>query len=148
MVNMFTEAIVTEMTAPIVTTATYSTSGINVGGYTGNAFYVYYGAAGDTLSAADKIECKLEECSTSGGSYSDVATADVYYPSGTATNSFGLIDADAEAGNVYAIGYDGDEKYVKVTATFTGTHATGTPVCVFAVQGMPRSQTTDGEANP
>ena len=148
MVNMFTKAASFEMQVPATKTASFNTAGVNVDGYTGSNFLIYYGASGDTLSAGVNISCKLEESDTLGGVYTAVETPDVTYSTGTATNVFGLIDSPGEDSNMYEIGYVGSKDFVRVAVTFTGAHVYGTALSLWAKLGLPRALTTEAEPNP
>lgn len=133
------------LTAPATVTAAVTSTACDVSGYEGAAFGVHFGVSGDTLSASVYWTCKLQECATEAGSYTDVVTADIQIGS---TNSFGLIDSLSEDAEIYWIGYGGSKPYVKVVVTPTGTHTYGTPIGILAFLGMPRSQTEAGKVNP
>ena len=49
-----------------------------------------------------------------------------------------LVDADAEAEQVYHVGYIGAKRYVRVVATLAGNHGTGTPISATVVRAFPR----------
>jgi hypothetical protein len=129
----------------VLTTVAFTSAACDVRGYEGAAFAVIYGDSGDTLSASVYLTAKITECDTESGVYTDVATADIQIG---ATNSFGKIDAPTEDQAIFWIGYGGSKGWVKVVVTPTGTHTNGTIVGIFAIIGMPRTQTADGNVNP
>ena len=133
------------LTVPATKTDTVTSSVCDVSGYTGAAFYIHYGASGDTLSGTVYWTGKLQECATEDGTFTDVAASDV---SGASTNAFGLVNASGEDSAVYGLKYIGTLDYVKVVVTATGTHTNGTPIGVFAGLGMPRAKASDQEVNP
>lgn len=133
------------LTAPANATATVTSAACDTEGYEGAAFAVIYGNSGDTLSASVYWTAKLQSCATEGGTYADVGSADVLI--GTA-NSFGLINAPTEDQELYWLGYNGSDRYVKTVVTPTGTHTNGTIISIVALLGMPRTQSDDGKVNP
>ena len=145
MTDIFTSVSLKSLTAPAVATATVTSSAIEVTGYTGTNFYVFYGNSADTLSDTVYWTASLKECATESGTYTAVAADDV---SGPSTNAFGLVNAPTEDQQIYGIGYTGSLDFVKVVVTATGTHTTGTPIGIFCALGLPRSQTTDQDYNP
>jgi len=145
MTNLFTETSTKPMTAPVNSTATVTSSAVDVSGYTGSKFHVYYGDSADTLAADLCWTAKLTECATESGTYTDVAVGDVI---GADANSFGLVNAPTEDQKIYSLGYQGTCDFVKVVVTATGTHSSGTPIAIFCELGLPRSQTTDYDVNP
>lgn len=134
-----------ELYKPTVSTATVTSSAINVNGYPSAMFCVYYGDSADTLSATVYWTGKIQSCATESGTYADVGATEVLIAT---TNLFGLINAPTEDQKIYVIGYNGTDDWVKVVVTPTGTHTNGTPIGVFAILGMPRSVVTDVAVNP
>lgn len=132
------------LNVPAVATSDVTSDSADVSGYEGADFVVIYGSPDDTLSGSIKMEAKLQE-SDDDSTFSDVAGTELY---GSTSNSFALADANSDASKRYSLGYDGDERYVRVVVTFTGTHTNGTIVTILAVRGMPRSQTSDRTVNP
>lgn len=129
--DVFNEVKIEQLLAPVVRTATTTSSACGLAGYEGAMFSVLFGVSADTLSASVTWDCKLTECATSGGSYTDVAAADVI---GHTSNAFGAIDDMSEDAAVYSLGYKGTKAYVKVVVTATGSHSSGTPIAIVATK--------------
>lgn len=131
--DVFNRTLIEQLTDPAVSSASVTSAACDLAGCEGVMFSVSFGESGDTLSGSVKWDCKLTECATSGGSYTDVAAADVI---GNTTNQFGLVDAAADDDAVYSLGYKGSKRYVKVVVTKTGTHTNGTPISIYAVKDL------------
>jgi len=130
---------------PAVATSTVTTSAVDVSGYRGSAFVVHCGASADTLSGSVYWTAKLQSSATELGTYADVADADVQIAS---TNAFGLVNDPAEDDELYWIGYNGTDAWVKVVITATGTHTNGTPISVFVLFGLPDLGGSTAKVNP
>lgn len=125
--------------APQVVTADQDGVSIDVRGFDSLAIVVALGAAGDTLAADTKFDFKLQHAEDNGAgspdSWEAVGSDDVLYQTVDANGVFLTVDADAEAGQAYRVGYKGSRRWVRVQTDVTGTHENGTPVAVIAVQG-------------
>jgi hypothetical protein len=74
----------------------------------------------------------LQECdTTTGGSFGDVAAADM-------EGAFTLVDATTEDQCVQRVGYKGSKRYLRVKLDYTGTDITASLVSVTGVLGNPR----------
>jgi hypothetical protein len=103
------------------------------------------GAEGVTLSGTDKIEVVLTH-GDSATPTTPVEAADVIIPANapagivftpTVTGLVMTFDANSELPGVFAIGYRGGKKIVRVAFDFGGTHGTGTPCGAYAIlEGM------------
>ena len=92
------------------------------------------GAGGITFDATNKVEFKLT-ASDDGESYAAVADGEVVGATvGTGGIIKSLIAAHAAA-TIDVLGYIGSAKYLKLLADFSGTHATGTAMSAYVVQG-------------
>ena len=92
------------------------------------------GAGGITFDATNKVEFKLS-ASDDGESYAAVADGEVVGATvGTGGIIKSLIAAHAAA-TIDVLGYIGSAKYLKLLADFSGTHATGTAMAAYVVQG-------------
>lgn len=92
------------------------------------------GAGGITFTTNNKVEFKLTQ-SDDGESYEAVADGDVVGVTvGTGGVIKSLIAAHAAA-TIDVLGYIGSAKYLKLLADFSGTHATGTAMAAYVVQG-------------
>lgn len=120
------------LTAPVAITGDTTSGACDLQGFASATFYVYFGADTTPPDGSNYWACKLTECDTSGGSYTDVAAADVI---GSTANAFGVVNSGSEDEAVYALGYKGSKRYVKVVVDETGT--VSTTVAVFAVLGDP-----------
>jgi len=127
-------------TSPQVATTDVLSDAIDLQGYEGAEIFALLGASGTSLSGSVKVEGKLTECATSGGSYTAVAEADMLGAiSGTSTGSFFLADATSEDETTYKVGYIGSKRYLKVNLDLTGTFSGGgIPVGVVVARGVPR----------
>ncbi len=127
---------IASLAVPAVRTTTLTSSAVDALGYESCEIVFHVGDSGDTLSGVLLWTLSLTECATSGGSYTAVAAADVLVQGGTqgVTSTF-VIDAPTEDQLTVKFGYIGDLQFVKGVATATGSHSTGTPIGIIAVQG-------------
>ncbi len=129
--DLYHNVLVTQVLAPVVATATKTSSAIDMQGFNSLLVLFNIGLSGDTLSGSVKWTLKLQE-SDDNSSYSDVALADLFQLAASI-----VIDDPAEDETVIAFGYRGAKRYVKAVATPTGTHTNGTPMGMSAVRGTP-----------
>jgi len=122
---------VTQPLNPINSTATKTSSAIDMQGYDSLTVIFAIGASGDTLSGSVYWTLKLQHCDDD-ASYVDVTTAGLLNSAATT-----VVDAPGEANTAYSFGYIGGKRYVKAIATPTGTHSTGTPIGMLALRGHP-----------
>ena len=92
---------------------------------------IYLGVPLDTLSGSIKWTLSLQECDTAGGTYTDVADADLINANGVAAANAVVVDANGEASRIYSFGYRGTKQFLKLKATKTGTHTNGTPMAMW-----------------
>ena len=109
-------------------------------GFDSVALAASVGVSGDTLSGSVKIELEVEHAEDDGtgspDTWEDCADTDLLNSvAGTNPGTFAVIDDPAEDDLVYATGYIGDRRFVRVVANLTGTHTNGTPVSAVAVLG-------------
>jgi len=120
---------------PAVTNADADLTAANQAGFRAVTFQVSVGASADSLSGTNKIELELEESDASGSGYTDCADADITNSvTGTNTGTFAVVAATDEDDTLYTASYLGSKQYVRVVLNFSGTHTTGTPIGVTAVQ--------------
>lgn len=130
---------VDQIKAPIVITADFNSSSVDMQDYDSLLLIATTGASGDTLSGSVKLEFEVEE-SDDDSTFTDVADADLLnYVAGTNDGTFAVIDDPAEDEAVYITGYRGSKRYVRVVGNVTGTHTNGIEVGVVAVRGHARS---------
>jgi hypothetical protein len=118
---------------------------IDLQGYDGAEVVLSVGIGGITFSGTNKIEFKLEH-SADGASWSDVTDGDVL---GVTVASGGLIKslvAAHAAAATYRFGYIGSKRHLRLTADFSGTHGTGTPISAVLMLGRANVQPADDQA--
>jgi hypothetical protein len=127
--DIYNNITVSQVANPAVVTANVTSSAIDLQGFNSAVVLFAVGASGDTLSGSVYWTLKLTECDTSGGSYTDVALADLHNSAATV-----VIDDAAEDETVVKFGYKGNKQFIKAVATKTGTHSVGTPIGIVAVK--------------
>jgi len=137
---------VAQSLAPAVRTADANGTGIDLQGFESATIVVDTGAEGVTLSSSVKIDFILED-SDDDSTYAAV-TSNNLVTDGAVDSSgiFLTLDDNAETPQVASIGYVGGKRYVRVTADFSGTHSTGTPLSVSVIKGHPRHN-VDADSN-
>ena len=110
-------------------------SAVDLQGYDAAEILLAIGAGGITFSATNKIEFKLTH-SDDDSTYTAVALADMLGLSSVGSGGIikSLTSAHASAA-VYRFGYIGGKRYLKLTADFSGTHGTGTPIAAIGLLG-------------
>lgn len=141
-----------KLLTPQTITETTASSVLDTRGGRG-AFLVSIGDSGDTLSSSLYLEVELQDCATSDGDFAAVADSEIVVfkegvkqsiPTGTAlTGTAAVINAPTEDQITLLVQYTGPERYAKISIRATGSHSTGTPVCVegllFDVDVLPVS---------
>lgn len=102
------------------------------------------GVGGITFDSTNKLEFVMTH-SDDGTTYTAVTSSDVRITTeaGTAGSVatggivLSLTAAHAAAG-VTEVSYIGGKKFQKVLADFSGTHGTGTPICIIQIKGHPK----------
>jgi hypothetical protein len=128
--NNISAAKVATCLAPVVKAATTSGTGVAVGGYSDVTMIWMQGICADVLSGSLYWTITFEESDTSGSGYTLIAAGDI--DSATATV---LIDAAAEDPTLIVRRYKGSKAYVRMTATATGSHSSGTPIAAVVHLG-------------
>jgi hypothetical protein len=127
---------------PVTLAADNTPVAIDVRGYTNVQVVVQVGIGGITFDATNKIEIKLRDGDGTVGNHAAVEAADVKIYAATdmgtaiALGSGGIVRslvAAHAAATTYIVDYVGDQGYVSVLADFSGTHGTGTPICITVV---------------
>ena len=105
-------------------------------GYESALILITVGATGDTIDANNYIAHKVEECDTSGGSYTAVARSNIM--SGIAAGTAGEISlvnaATHTVDSVIHAHVRPTMRYLKIRADVTGTHTNGTPQSICVVR--------------
>lgn len=136
--DLFSNIKVSQVEIPAVKTSTATSDSIDVAGYESLAVVFNVGNSGDTLSGSLYWTLSLTECDTTDGSFTAVAATDVQVQGGTfGTTSTYVIDAPTEDSLSVTFGYVGSKRYVQAVATATGSHSSGTPIGIIAIQGNP-----------
>ena len=121
-----------------VKTTTVTSAAVDTAGFESLAIIYDIGNSGDTLSGSIYWTLSLTESDVSGSGYTAVAAGDVQVQGGTfGTDSTYVIDAPSEDSRTVKFGYTGSKRYVKALATATGSHSSGTPIGIIAIQGDP-----------
>lgn len=125
------------MTVPATKTATTTSGAVDLQAFNSVSICFIFGASGDTLSGTVYWTCKITECDTVGGTYTDVADAEVIDGSTSPSNSV-VVDVTGEDSLAYRLGYTGNARFLKAVITATGTHTYGTPLAMMAILGNER----------
>lgn len=132
--NFYTDYKITPLIVNAVKNSDTNCTGVDTMGYSETIFLVDMGNSADTLSASNYIELEVEE-SVDNSTYTDVANADlVNYVTGNNVGTFAVVNAPTEDSLVFMTAYRGETRYVRPVLSFTGTHSTGTPMSVLAIQ--------------
>ena len=122
----------------IVATTTPTVINIDRQGFDSVTFVVKVGAGGITFTGTNKIEIILEHSDDNSTFTAVTNPKDVVGRSATITSGIVASYVAAKAAvSVDEYGYIGGKRYVRITPTFGGTHATGTLVDVTAILGHP-----------
>ena len=127
--DLYHNVAVSQPLNPVNSTATKTSSTIDLQGFNSLEVLFCLGTAGDTLSGSVYWTLKLQD-SDDDSTYADVAAANLLNGAATVVvNSMSLDET------VVPFGYNGGKRYVKAVATPTGTHTNGTPIGVIALRG-------------
>ncbi len=127
--DIYHNILVSQHLSPVVSTATKTSTTIDLQGYNSAMVVFNIGLAADTLSGSVYWTLKLQH-SDDDSTYTDLAAADQNSPSLTV-----VIDSSSKDRTVYSFGYQGAKRYLKAIATPTGTHTNGTPIGIVALRG-------------
>ncbi len=132
--HFYSDYKVTPLIVNAVKNSDTNCTGVTTKGYSETIFLVDMGNSADTLSGSNYIELEVEE-SDDNSNYTDVANANlVNYVTGNNVGTFAVVNDPAEDSTVFMTGYRGEKLYVRPVISFTGTHSTGTPISVLAIQ--------------
>ncbi len=96
----------------------------------------------DTVASANKIDFQVQHSDdTVSGNFVDVLASDLSdtVSAGSETGVYARIDDATDASKVYASGYIGAKRYVRINVDFTGTHSTGSKFAVSVVKSEPHN---------
>jgi len=129
--------------AAAVLTANNTDAAVDMLDFQGATLNIAIGAGGINFTNANKIELVLTH-SDDGVTYIPVTDADVIKDAlAPATITNGIVrslTAAKAAADVQKLGYIGGKRFLQLVATFTGAHATGTPIAATLVLGLPALQ--------
>lgn len=129
-----------------VQAAAVNSGNIDTQGFDSLTVTVLVGDIADTLGSSNRLDLTIEHADDDGtgspGSYAACADADVIGYSGLSSGLFKSVDSDTEDQARYAIGYRGDKRFVRVTATPVSL-VTGGPVAMVAIKGHPHTGPAD-----
>jgi hypothetical protein len=108
---------------PQVLTATNTSAAIDLAGFDGATVVINGGA----IVGAGNFTPKLTECATSGGTYTDVAAADL----------IGTFPAVLLTNTVVKVGYKGSKQFLKTVLTLNS--GTSLAASVEVIKGWPKS---------
>ena len=112
----------------INTNTTTASSAIDLDGYEGALITFHSGAIAGT-SAANIFTPLITECDTSGGTYTDVADADLIGTEAAAVHNGGTDNT------ITKIGYVGSKRYIKVSIVSTATTTAGGLIEAQVIKG-------------
>jgi hypothetical protein len=122
--------------APSTPTADTTPIAVDLLGFRGAMILLYIGIGGITFSAVNKIDFVLEH-STDNVSWAAVAQGDVAGVTVAAGGIIRSLSAAKAAADIQEVSYIGGRRFIRLTADFSGTHGTGTPLFAAAVRGYP-----------
>lgn len=106
------------------------------GTFGATTIFVQVGVGGITFSGVNKVEFVLTH-SDDDSTFTAVTDADLVGVTGVTGGIVRSLVAAHAAPTVTEIGYIGRKPFLRMLADFSGTHGTGTPICVLAVRGLP-----------
>lgn len=136
--DMASNTAVRNVVTPIIATTTPTVISVDRQGFDSVTFAVHLGAGGITFTGTNRLDLIMEH-SDNNSSWSAV-TAAKDHVGRTATVTSGIVAsyiAAKAAASVDKYGYVGGKRYVRLTPTYGGTHATGTATAVIAILGHP-----------
>jgi hypothetical protein len=123
---------------PATLSADNTPAAIDLAGFNAAAILIAVGAGGIAFDATNKIEFVLKHGDTDiVADHAAVAQNDVV---GAIVATGGIVKSLTAAhasADVTKLSYVGGKRYISVLADFSGTHGTGTPICVAVVKGHP-----------
>lgn len=130
---------VAAMLDPAVYAATQAGALIDMFNYRRALFLIGIGVGGITFTGTNKIDLSLQVGNASDGSdlvaitAADLLSADGLLATPITNGIIRTLQSAKAAADVMMLSYIGGKRYAKLTATFGGTHATGTALWAEAV---------------
>lgn len=122
--------------APAVLAADNTPTSIDLLGFRSAMVLIWVGIGGITFSGVNRVDFVLEH-SSDNAAWSAVTQADVLGATVTGSGIVrSLIAAKAAIDPAPTeMSYIGGRRYIRLTADFSGTHGSGTPMTAFAIRG-------------
>jgi hypothetical protein len=124
------------MIAPSTPSADTTPISIDLLGFRAAAIMLYIGVGGITFSGTNKIDFVLEH-SADNTTWSPVAATDMTGVTVAAGGIVRSLVAAKAAADIQEMSYIGGRRYIRLTADFSGTHGSGTPMTAFAIRALP-----------
>ncbi|HWU03166.1 MAG TPA: hypothetical protein VN222_10540 [Novosphingobium sp.] len=134
-----TEKAPVEAITPGVYAATQASPLIDLADFQAATLLLHTGIGGIAFTAANYLQYSVTHGDAADGSdqlavgANDIVV-DAVAPATITNGVVRLINAAKAAADVQKVGYIAGRRYLKVTASFAGTHATGTPIAVTVVK--------------
>lgn len=122
--------------APSTPTADTTPVGVDLLGFRAAMVMLFIGVGGITFTGANRIDFVLEH-SNDNAAWAPVAQSDVVGATVATGGIIRTLNAAKAAADIQELSYIGGRRYVRLTADFSGTHASGTPMTAFVVRGLP-----------
>lgn len=126
--------------APGVYDADTSPVAVDCAGFDAAVVQLAVGAGGITFTSTNKVEFVLEH-SDDNASWAAVTTADMIGVT-VANGIIRALTAAKAAADVVNYRYQGNKRYLRLTADFGGTHASGTGISAVLLRGNPNGPVT------
>lgn len=143
--DMHSHSFVAGGLGPVAANADANTGAIDLAGFMAAEILIGLGIGGITFSTTNKIEIVVED-SDDGSTFAAVDQVDIL---GATVASGGIVKAFTAAHAAaadYRVGYVGGKRYVRVSADFSGTHGTATPIHVAVVGLSPMNTPAANQA--
>ena len=122
--------------APSTPTADTTPVSVDLLGFRGAMVQLYIGIGGIAFTGVNKIDFVLEH-SVDNTNWAAVAQGDVAGVTVAAGGIIRSLVAAKPAADFQELSYIGGRRYVRLTADYSGTHSTGTPMFASMVRGLP-----------
>ena len=107
---------------------------IDLQGYNSAEIALAVGIGGITFSSTNKIEFLLEHSDDGGTTSAPVTLNDVLGATSVTSGIIKSLVAAHAAADSTRFGYKGGKRYIRLTADFSGTHGTGTPIAALLIK--------------
>ncbi len=144
--DLYYNTLITELLAPAVRTTSANSASVDLQNYDSAVIGFNVGASGDTWSNTTKICLEVQDSpdNSTWTACADAVLTNFTDTQAVNTGTVAVMNSNALGSAAYFTGYIGNQRYVRGVLNYQGTHATGSPVDVFALAGRPRQ----GKVNP